>query len=231
MIGVNRNEPFAIRFTNSSYNRVQIRLSLDGTDVLSGNLANTNANGDMFLVESNSSFVLKAFPESLEGGAQFVFTDVQNGVAANTHGNLESKGIIAAAVFIEGEQKTNTYKHNTQIDSRRRRITKGVNFEYTSECKTSGGIYTFDEISESSTASIGAGEAIQQKLAHVKGLSKPILSTIVKLKYVWSNELEGIINSKKLGFQPGFPGDKKMINLNGVPRVVCDCTSGFQFYS
>jgi hypothetical protein len=44
---------------------------------------------------------LRAWPENNHGGAAFVFTNANNGVAANTHGNLSSRGIIAAAVFTE----------------------------------------------------------------------------------------------------------------------------------
>ncbi len=101
-IGVFENEPFEIVFKNNTHKRVQIIISVDGTDVLSGKLASTEPTAKMLLVNGYSTLKLQAWPETNSGGARFVFTDTNNSVAANTHGNLSSKGIIAVAVFEEG---------------------------------------------------------------------------------------------------------------------------------
>ena len=101
-IGVYENEPFEIVFKNNTYKKVQIIISVDGTDILSGKLASTEPAAKMLLVNGYSTLKLKAWPETNNGGARFVFTNTDNSVAANTHGNLSSKGIIAVAVFEEG---------------------------------------------------------------------------------------------------------------------------------
>lgn len=100
-IGVWGNEPFEVIFRNNTYQTVQVKLSIDGTDLLTGNPATTSAVGDMFVVKPYDKLSLKAWPESNKGGAQFIFTSAEKSVAVNTHGNLNSRGVIAAAVFTE----------------------------------------------------------------------------------------------------------------------------------
>ena len=87
IIGVEEHEPFELRFENNTYNAVQIRLSIDGTDVLTGKPASTKPKGDMFLVEPRGAMRLKAWPENMSGGARFVFATTEKSVAVNTHGN------------------------------------------------------------------------------------------------------------------------------------------------
>lgn len=101
-VGAWGNEPFEIRFKNNTYSDVQVKLSVDGTDVLTGAPASTNSAGQMWLVKRYSQLCLKAWPESHNGGASFVFTSADNSVALNTRGDLSNRGIIAAAVFEEG---------------------------------------------------------------------------------------------------------------------------------
>jgi hypothetical protein len=98
-IGVYEDEPFEIVLRNNTYERIQVRFSIDGTDILTGELANTDTSGKMWLVEPYGSITLSAWPETNEGGAKFIFTDCSNSVAANTHKNILGKGFIAAAVF------------------------------------------------------------------------------------------------------------------------------------
>jgi hypothetical protein len=101
VIGVEEKEPFELRFRNNTSGRVQVRLSVDGTDVLSGQPASTKPTGQMFLVSPGETMKLKAWPESLQGGARFVFTTKERSVAVNTHGNTAGIGLIAAAVFAD----------------------------------------------------------------------------------------------------------------------------------
>lgn len=100
-IGVWGNEPFEVIFRNNSYQTVQVKLSIDGTDLLTGTTATTASMGDMWMVKPYSKLALKAWPETSKGGAQFIFTSAEKSVAVNTHGNLNSRGVIAAAVFTE----------------------------------------------------------------------------------------------------------------------------------
>lgn len=101
-VGAWGDEPFEIKFTNHTWQRVQVKLSVDGTDILSGELASTDVTKDMWIVNGYGTLSLKAWPETDNGGAQLVFTSGSNSVAVHTHGDLSNRGIIAAAVFTEG---------------------------------------------------------------------------------------------------------------------------------
>jgi len=101
-VGAWGDEPFEIKFKNNTWQKVQVKLSVDGTDILSGNKASTDIDKNMWVVNGYGTLSLKAWPETNNGGAAFVFTSANNSVAINTHGDMSSRGIIAAAVFVEG---------------------------------------------------------------------------------------------------------------------------------
>jgi len=101
-VGAWGNEPFEIRFKNNSHAKVQVKISIDGTDVLTGKPASTDLESGMWLVNGYGTLSLKAWPETNNGGASFVFTSADNSVALHTHGDLSHRGIIAAAVYEEG---------------------------------------------------------------------------------------------------------------------------------
>lgn len=101
-VGAWGDEPFEIRFKNNTFQKIQVKISLDGTDILSGKPADTEISKDMWVVNGYDTLTLKAWPEDNNGGAGFVFTSANNSVAAHTHGDMSSRGIIAAAVFVEG---------------------------------------------------------------------------------------------------------------------------------
>jgi hypothetical protein len=101
-VGAWGDEPFEVRFKNNTWQKVQVKLSLDGTDILSGKPADTQVSKDMWVVNPYATLSLKAWPETNNGGAAFVFTSADNSVAVHTHGDMSSRGIIAAAVFTEG---------------------------------------------------------------------------------------------------------------------------------
>lgn len=100
-IGVWGDEPFEILFKNHSWQKVQVKLTLDGTDILTGEPATTEPTKDMWVVNGYGTLSLKAWPETHNGGAQLVFTSANNSVAVHTHGDLSCRGIIAAAVYTE----------------------------------------------------------------------------------------------------------------------------------
>lgn len=101
-VGAWGNEPFEIRFRNNTYQKVQVKISVDGTDVFTGEPATTDVGDKMWVVNGYDTMSLKAWPENNNGGAAFIFTSADNSVAIHTHGNMSSRGIIAAAVFTEG---------------------------------------------------------------------------------------------------------------------------------
>jgi len=101
-VGAWGDEPFEIRFKNNTWQKVQVKITLDGTDVLTGKPGDTQVSKDMWVVNGYGTLSLKAWPETNNGGAAFVFTGAEKSVAVHTHGDLSSRGIIAAAVFTEG---------------------------------------------------------------------------------------------------------------------------------
>ena len=115
-VGAWGDEPFEIRFKNNTFQKVQVKISLDGTDILTGKLADTEVSKDMWVVNGYSTLSLKAWPESHEGGAAFIFTGAGNSVAVHTHGDLSNRGIIAAAVFVEGHVEPPVEHHYHHYD-------------------------------------------------------------------------------------------------------------------
>ena len=108
IIGCFENEPFSLKFTNTNWNPVQIRIIVDGIDILTGSLAITEAEGIMFYVPGMQNIELKAWPNDNMGGSEFLFGRVSNSVAKNTHVNI---GIIKVQIF-EEESKSREYYTN-----------------------------------------------------------------------------------------------------------------------
>lgn len=100
-VGAWGDEPFEIKFRNHTGKKLQVKLSLDGTDILTGKPATTDVTKDMWVVGPFQTLSLKAWPETTNGGSQFVFTSGTKSVALHTHGDTSNLGIIAAAVYEE----------------------------------------------------------------------------------------------------------------------------------
>lgn len=235
-VGVEENEPFEIEFKNKTWSKLQIRLSVDGTDISTGALASTSPEGEMFLCEPYGTVRLKAWPESSKGGAEFLFSKVEDSVAANTHGNISGKGIIAAAIFVEGYSVyavptayggitlaggNHGYVFNSTIGSNSLSLGSRksmIRSNSLGEEKTKGGIAracmdSMDmgcELSEESLA-VGAGNYVDQKIVKVAGLVKPILSTTISVKYESWNSLRSKVRALQKSVvnvsNPAFPGD------------------------
>jgi hypothetical protein len=253
-IGVYGNEPFEIHFKNNTNSRVEVRLTLDGTDILTGSPASLNPEGQNWLVRPYENLVVKAWVESVNGGASFVFTDSKNSVASNTHGITSERGIIGCAVFTESEipKRRNGFpiskisEENTFKDAR---FDESRNFNYVPAsvpCSAS-----FDSMFERGTevlgnsintadttkgvaksknlASVGAGSYVNQKISYVTGLNKPVLDATLSLRYEWWNELKELM-SKNNSFDlvaPGFP--QKFVNLGSTPRLETHSESRFSY--
>ena len=236
-VGAWGNEPFEIVFKNNTYQRVQVKISIDGTDIMTGDLASTTVTDKMWLVEGNSTLTLKAWPEDNNGGARFVFTSGNKGVAANTHGDVSNLGIIAAAVYIEGDLTPFYLNGNywNNVYGRRARIgynsqTKGILrldlMDVHTNCDES---FRSTETSTElvSQASVGAGEFVTQNIKYVEGLRKPVFTEAVRVRYVWWDELKAKLQENyKQDLQPsGFPADKKNIDLVKTPRIKTSAAS------
>lgn len=172
VIGVDRGEAFGIRFKNNTGKLVQVKLSVDGTDVLTGETANTRTTGKMFVVRPYNFFELDAWPEDNEKGRAFIFNTTEVSVAMNTHGNARGVGIIAAAVFEEGEvpkyvprmdfgiaDVTKGVKGEQNISDFSRRMRQREDINYISENQTLGFVPTSSTIPCSATADSFVGAA------------------------------------------------------------------------
>jgi hypothetical protein len=246
-VGAWGDEPFEIRFKNNTNKKVQVKLSVDGTDILTGAPASTDASGQMWQVNAYGTLSIKAWPESQNGGAALVFTSANNSVALNTHGDMSCRGIIAAAVFEETyvePVRVNTYfstdcSYDTKScrrsssSSRGPSLSKGLSFnDMSRDCDDSLGEIQaesndnveYERGGLKSLASVGAGNFVNQHISYTKGFVKPMFTETIRVKYVWWDDLKakldsiGYVNSE----QPtGFPADKpnKMIDLKNTPRI------------
>ena len=218
-IGAWGNEKFEIKFKNHTWQKVQVKLSIDGTDILSGQKATTEVDKSMWVVQPFGELSLKAWPESDGGGAAFIFTNANNSVAVHTHGDLSCRGIIAAAVFVEGQPTyyqpfITTYNPNwwdyyvtspnwgQPITICNNNVAFNNGGTYTSNsisndlignsCSLNASDY-FSDIVESNmekAAAVGAGDFTKQDIKYVEGLVKPTFTETVRVKYLWWDELQ-----------------------------------------
>lgn len=225
-IGVWGEEPFEIVFRNNTHEKVQVRLSLDGTDVLTTTPATVQPYGKMWLVNPYATLNLAAWPETTEDGARFVFGKTLDSVAANTHGDLRNKGIIAAAVFTEGYvEPARLYTHYLGSPVRRTSFSAANAGGRKSADARFLSYDSFCEINEESCKgpAIGAGETITQKIASVSGLRQPKFNRIISLRYLWWDDLKAKLEKANTTVHPsGFvdaPLPQKLANLGSTPRI------------
>jgi len=212
-IGVFGDEPFSIRFRNSSFNRVQVKLSLDGTDILTGQVADLDPQSKMWVVNAYGTLELKAWPESHQGGAAFVFSTVENSVAAHTHGDLTAKGFISAAVFIE-----------SYVPPQRYYVPATASIDYEAPVPRYGSGQEIERSLEAATGAgpaIGAGSYQEQKINTVAGLREPIFSQLIQVRYLWWDDLIAKLQTqgiqRKSEYPTGFHGGG--IDLGDTPRI------------
>jgi hypothetical protein len=245
-VGAWGNEPFEIRFKNNTWQKIQVKLSVDGTDVFTGQPATTETDSKMWVVNGYGTLSLKAWPESMQGGAAFVFTNTANGVATHTHGDLSSQGIIAAAIFVEGQTYQLTYTYPITITlpyyNTHDWTYNPYPLYYNTVSGDIGGSYSSSSILNipqsannslqfnncnyvaplQSDAAIGAGQYTEQSISHVAGLIKPTFAETVRVRYMWFDEMVAKLRQNNVPSpQPsGFPGDKEQgINLGTTPRL------------
>lgn len=273
-VGVWGNEPFEVVFKNHTWQKVQVKLSIDGTDILTGKPADTSA-GDMWVVNAYGTLTLKAWPETNKAGAQFIFTSAEKSVAVNTHGDLSSRSIIAAAVYTEsyvaptyynngGFRKIGDYsKGGSYGGVRRARISydggssgggwggtlgsssigssvggggtyssnsagpaasmDSLNLDYSRELCDDNDSDSRGLESLKSLAAVGAGVQVEQKIQHTAGFVSPVLGEIVRVRYMWWDDLRDALRAN--GVTPsspvlGFPGEeKKLMSIGSTPRL------------
>lgn len=267
-VGVWGEEPFELRFKNNTGQKVQVRLSVDGTDVLTGKKAHTNTDNEgMWVVNAYGSMSLKAWPETNQKGRSFMFGKTGDSVAAHTHGDLSSKGIIAAAIFTEAHKpyvpSYTRFREDYwgggysggrflggggipgvygEIKTDSRSTSKGYGaggggtigaagigdvqpYQEYAYAVPAGSLETFNLVND---PAVGAGVEIQQAIGKAQGLITPKLDRIVKVRYVWDDDLKAMLSKKSYSqhyhfkFHPsGFPGDREetLANLGSTPTM------------
>src|SRR5688572_4205146 len=93
---------YAIRVTNNSADRVEVVLSVDGRDAVSGKMADFRTNRG-YVVEPFGSVVVDGFRTSLQTVAAFRFTSPSESFAGR-HDQPQNAGVIGVAVFKERRQ-------------------------------------------------------------------------------------------------------------------------------
>jgi hypothetical protein len=210
-IGVYGDEPFSIRFANQSPHAMQVKISLDGTDILSGQPANLDPKTQMWFVDAHQVMDLHAWPETTRGGARFIFSSVAQSVAVHTHGDLTARGYISAAIFAEGYTPprytvkggggTKSFDH-----------LRGLTYE-------SCGFKSAHSVPE---PAIGAGEYVEQGLVETIGFKQPVFSSITQIRYLWWDDLVARLQAAGLGPQSQHPtgfGGRPLANLGQTPRI------------
>jgi hypothetical protein len=215
-IGVFGDEPFSIQFRNSSANKVQVKMSIDGTDIITGKVADLNPQSKMWIVNGNASMELKAWPENHQGGAAFLFGSEASSVAAHTHGDLTAKGIISCAVFIEGYVPPHVDWGVATADA-------GPIARSSASPRRYGSGQSFGiEREKSLGPAVGAGGYQEQKINTVAGLREPTFSHIIKVRYLWWDDLVAKLQAYNVSpvsssHPSGFHGTG--IDLKDTPRI------------
>lgn len=218
-IGVGKDEEFEVVFKNNTPSPVQVRLSLDGTDILTGRPASTLVTGEMWHVGARDTLTLKAWPESSSGGAKFIFSDSKNSVAAHTHGNMSGRGIIAAAVYVE--KYVSMFPSYFHFNNSGANVgggilrSRGIDWPQETQilCSSAAVAETNDaSLTKSAKPAIGASEYTEQKLTKVAGLRELVLTQIMYLNYDWWDNLKKQLKPTKQ--MQAFPGDEN--NFVGI---------------
>lgn len=243
-VGAWGDEPFEVVFKNHSRNKVQVKLSIDGTDILTGKPATTDLGSDMWVVNGYDSLSLKAWPETNNGGAQLVFTSATNSVALHTHGDLSSRGIIAAAVYEETHVEKPVmrtkdvyfpvyptypsypivfgdrgYFEDTVITCNNTFDNDATNTSFSANSIQEQSVKMKDctrGLELESLVAVGAGQHVDQKITNVAGLIKPMFTETVRVKYMWWDDLVSKLRTHNVPapHPSGFPGDQKKTNIN-----------------
>ena len=224
-VGVHGKEPCSIVFANRNSQKVEIRISVDGTDVNSGKQATLDPRDGTptWVVASNGFMQLHAWPETTKGGAEFVFSNPADSVAAHTHGDLGALGYVSVAVFHDdAAYVAPVYRGGGGSSSHHmfgptRGATRG-------EMKSAGG------------PGMGAGEFVEQAIGSARGLIRPVLNRVVQLRYMWWDDLVARLEELKVEapvqHPTGFLPDRgePLADLGTTPRPESTSTAVAERY-
>lgn len=97
------NKEYNIRIKNKSYYKIETVVSVDGRDVITGEIGNASNHG--YIINPFSEILIKGFRKSLENVAAFKFS-VPSKSYSSKMGTEENVGIIGIAVYREKENFT-----------------------------------------------------------------------------------------------------------------------------
>ena len=107
---------YNLRLHNSTGERVEAVVTVDGRDVVSGQLGNYKTQRG-YVIEPYGSVVIEGFRQSLEQVAAFRFTDIGNSYSAR-RGSGQHVGVIGVAVFKEYQPRLRRPPQPTPIATR-----------------------------------------------------------------------------------------------------------------
>lgn len=210
-IGVFGNEPYGIRLKNFSQKRIQVKIVIDGTDILTGKAANKSSSEDCWVVEAGGELQLNAWPETMSRGGRFVFTSAENSVAVCTRGDIHARQMITALVFEEG--------YNPPVYTTEQNVSWRVGRIDPRGFESSRG----DEQLKSIGPMTGVGETIEQKIIQTKGLIQPIEGPLLQVRYLWWDDLKQLLKQEgvpqKTMYPTGFVEDRQLADLGKTPRL------------
>lgn len=99
---------YGLRLTNNSRERVEVVVTVDGRDVVSGELGNYKRQRG-YVLEAYSTIVVDGFRQSLDHVASFQFTGIENSYSA-LRGTPENVGVIGVAVFTESRRSARRHR-------------------------------------------------------------------------------------------------------------------------
>ena len=107
---------YNIRVQNNTGERVETVVTVDGRDVVSGELGNYKSQRG-YVIEAYGSVVIEGFRQSLDQVAAFRFTDIGNSYSAR-RGTGQHVGVIGVAVFKEHQPRWQRKKEPVPIAQR-----------------------------------------------------------------------------------------------------------------
>lgn len=95
-------ERYALRLTNNSAQRVEAVVTVDGRDVVSGELGNYNKQRG-YIIEPWGTVMVDGYRQSLDRVAAFRFSELGDSYTAR-RGTAEHAGVVGVAVFAERQR-------------------------------------------------------------------------------------------------------------------------------
>lgn len=287
-IGISSGEEFKISIRNKTARTIGVKISVDGTNILTGKEATLKSGvKDMYLIDPYDSCDYACWQEGESGGSKLVFTTAESSVSVHTHGNTKNVGIISVAVFYD--QFENTFKKSQQYGSinindvhfNNKKFLRhsgigsvgtdindnwlGQHDVYTTclpcsaSTSTAGNLNVLNNTSTAeasktsnylnidmerttdntitvNSAAVGAGNFVEQNVNFRPGLKSPKLDAILRIKYVFEDDLIKLINKQNTEIKKHAYGfndyveENNFADLSKVPKVSTNKKENIQFY-